>query len=429
MNATETSNETSSFDLLLSSAKRVLAATSPPTTAAEGLVSDATVLTFIVVYRWLAIVMCLVPLVFTLLNAGVYWQLRKASHAIHLLAICAGDGMCTVMFLVLFLTALWQPPDSPIYQMVRWYLVTYFASSSRRAAICLNVPVTLERFLAVAFPLKDFSKRVSGKPRLTVLAVFLLTFAAHVYVLLEYHVVIEADGKGRTVRTSISINNSYIFLVTANVVTVLFSYLPVVLGLMLNLALVIVLHRHRTSTKGLRLSAGGMKPSQPLEKSMSSEVSVVSKQLVSNTTSSVLVTSHQDINRKSEVMKRDRSHDTQSVTTMVMIFSFVYMATALPRLVHFSARSLIPQYGPSAQEHNLDTVLDIVTQIITHLAEVQQFCLSCIYSRQFRIGASRLFVVRYFCRSWAMRQDLSSSGTTSESSYIQNKAKSIGNKE
>lgn len=423
MNLTSPLELMATFDLPLPAAETNLTTVVLSSFHAQGVVSDKVVLNFMIVYRWLGIALCIVPLVFSMINASVYWQHKRASHGVHLMGICAGDGFCVLMSLIAFMTALWQPPSSQAYQIISWYLASYAANSCRRAAICLNLLVSLERFLAVAFPLKDFSKRVAGKPKLKVLVVFVLSFAAHAYFLLEFRVVMDSEGKWKTSRTSLAIDNSLIFLGWSIVVTIFFACIPLFLSLMLNVALVMGLRKHRITTKSLRVSAGGTKQGlpQPTVHTEGQVISLKDSRPISFETSHFTSTSTQSgsfASKESVSDKNIRSHGDQSVNTMVLVFSFVYAVMVLPRMLHLTARALIPEYAPSSREHNLYTLIDIFTQIWAHLTEVEQFCLSFIYSRQFRKATGRLFIVRIFCGSFADKQSVSSSTATSQSSYM-----------
>ena len=68
------------------------------------------------------------------------------------------------------------------------YIETYLGVSGRRAALCLSVFASLERCLAIIFPLKSVSRRACAKPNVVILSVFMFVFVILLHFVFDYKV-------------------------------------------------------------------------------------------------------------------------------------------------------------------------------------------------------------------------------------------------
>ncbi|KAK7498572.1 hypothetical protein BaRGS_00010232, partial [Batillaria attramentaria] len=131
-----------------------------------------------------------------------------------------------------------------VYNQVQEICLRYLAQWTRRCVYCLAVLVSLERFFAISFPLKARFIKIIRFPKLSNLSVIVVCGTFHVYQFLAYHVVYD-QRSGRYVLgyTSLYVAHTDAFNAVANAAKFLFSYLPLVAGAFLSVALYVVLRR------------------------------------------------------------------------------------------------------------------------------------------------------------------------------------------
>ena len=104
----------------------------------------------------------------------------------------------------------------------------------------------------ISFPLKARYFKIIRFPKLTVLALLALVFSFHVYLPFKYQVTTSGAGSYRVGYTDRFRANLKEFDVVSNAAKFLFSYIPLLVGLALSVALVVALRRHVRSTASLQ---------------------------------------------------------------------------------------------------------------------------------------------------------------------------------
>ena len=104
----------------------------------------------------------------------------------------------------------------------------------------------------ISFPLKARYFRIIRFPKLTVLALLALVFSFHIYLPFKYQVTTSGAGGYRVDYTDRFRANLKELDVVSNVAKFLFSYIPLLVGLGLSVALVVALRRHVRSTASLQ---------------------------------------------------------------------------------------------------------------------------------------------------------------------------------
>ena len=311
----------------------------------EEFISDQLLADFMAAFIWLMPVLCLLAVTFCVLNAIVYSQQRAARFAWYLVAVDLGDGLCSLVELLHSFTFFAVRSDAYLHLVVKWYMAKYFAASCRRAAVCLNAFASLERFLAIAFPLK--SVRLCGKPSLIIASVFALSLGTHIYFVLEFEVVSKGDGGWNLAHTTLRKNHADAFILWSTVASAVFAYTPLVAIILLNSVLLVFLRRHAASLQNVRRARGVTRSRTSEECDDVSSGSSLSngKTVACNTTTDGSATTG-----TGDTSKRKRENQT---TKMVMVFSTVFLMMALPRMLNSTARSLFDDYGPKGKEKNL----------------------------------------------------------------------------
>ncbi|KAL8613941.1 hypothetical protein ACOMHN_023177 [Nucella lapillus] len=357
----------------------------------DGLISDQTLNAFMAVFKLMMPVLCLLAVTFCVFNAAVYWQQRAAHFALYLVAVDLGDGLCSLVELLHSLIYFSLPVDNYGHLVVKWYLAKYVAASCRRAAVCLNAFATLERFLAIAFPLKSFSRRVCARPGIIIIAVFVTSLIAHVYFAVEYEVARTSAGSWSLMHTSIRKQHPEAFVLWSLVDSIIFAYSPLVAIVVLNTTLVIVLRMHASSLNVVRRDRG-KKTSQYTHQDDSGLISGCGDSNGSKNLQNKVVAD--------DDMKKKKTEKENQTTKMVIVFSTVVFVMALPRMLNSSARSILSDYGPKGKEKNVYNAIGLLSQITSHFTETALFWVAVAYSRSFRRSVLRLPVTRWLFGRW-----------------------------
>ena len=110
----------------------------------------------------------------------------------------------------------------------------------------------VNRFFVISFPLKARYFKIIRFPKLTVLALLALVLSFHVYMPFKYQVATSRAGGYRVGYTDRFRANLKEFDVVSNAAKFLFSYIPLLVGLALSVALLVALTRHVRSTASLQ---------------------------------------------------------------------------------------------------------------------------------------------------------------------------------
>ncbi|KAL8624426.1 hypothetical protein ACOMHN_034674 [Nucella lapillus] len=398
----------------------------------------------------------LLTVVFCVLNAGVYWQQRAATFALYLIGVDIGDGLCAVVKVCSNVAYFTLPSRTLERHLVDWYMAKYLALSFRRAATCLNMLASLERFLAIAFPLKNISRRAFRKPLVIIAVVFLACLLSHSFMVLEYHAVLEEDGDWRLTATEWKRAYPGVFVVVGNVVVIMFAYAPLIVILVLNFLMLLMLRAHSSSLKNMRKSHGSSSEDTMYKTSIKSETtsqnptkaernsyihddSLCRNDNKTQSTPSRRISLQDNLNdtvshprdmigkhykngqtgcddgklaQTSKKISSSKVHNDSSITKMVMVFTTVFFLLALPSMLSFTARHLFPEYSPEGRESNLYRTVSTLSMLISHLTEPSLFWVSFAYSRHFRRAVFRLPGARWCCgRSLAVTSVLSTSSS------------------
>ncbi|XP_076435744.1 uncharacterized protein LOC143275480 [Babylonia areolata] len=512
------SNQTSTADIISS------------TKHEAGLISDETRDAIFAVYTWMMPTNSLLTIIFCVVNAAVYWQQRAATFAVYLIGVDLGDGLCAVVKLCSNVAYFTLPPTSLPRPLIDWYLAEFLATSFRRAGTSLNTLASLDRFLAIAFPLKNYhqhNNNSSGKafqrPVVIAVCVFVASLAAHSFLAFEYHVVLGEDGHWRLTPTEWKLKNAEVVVTMETVSGIVFAYAPLTAVVVLNVLLVIMLRVHTASIKGVRAARGatptdsgdvtktsrvqrvppapcsflsdGIPPKEkqdsqshdeenaretdrakvllqsarpssfsddtnpgsdhlcnneniPSQANKLSLTAIVNndqndhhhnhnhnpqnRRKLSNSENHILHHYHTASNSEVEAVTKTTSppkhRDDTSVTRMVMLFTTVYFLLALPSMLCFTARSLLPEYGPGGREANLYQTVSTVSMLLSHLTEPCLFWVSFSYSRHFRRALFRLPFARWWCCGLRWLAVTSSGSATSSTSCDVSGSRSSSNR-
>ncbi|XP_067674809.1 lysophosphatidic acid receptor 6-like [Haliotis asinina] len=131
------------------------------------------------------------------------------------------------------------------YLYFAMYGSNLFSATLRVLMYCLSVLVSTERFLAVAFPLKSRNFRLIKSPIIFITSVTIICFSCHLPGSLKFDIVLKPNSTDYTLALSaIYINNKDFIdgLSIAN--SVLFTYIVLVCGLIMNLCVLLALRKH-----------------------------------------------------------------------------------------------------------------------------------------------------------------------------------------
>ncbi|XP_067674811.1 rhodopsin, GQ-coupled-like [Haliotis asinina] len=118
-------------------------------------------------------------------------------------------------------------------------------ASLRVLMYCFTVLVSTERFLAVAFPLKSRNFRLIKSPIIFIISVTIICFSCHLPGSFKYNVVPKPNTTDYTLAPSaIFINNRDFLLGLGMANKVLYTYLVLVCGLVMNLCVLLALRKH-----------------------------------------------------------------------------------------------------------------------------------------------------------------------------------------
>lgn len=325
------------------------------------------------------LVLGVLAIVFSMTNACVYSQQRHLAFAAYLLGVNIGDALYSGMELVQSASVIMLPSGSLASTVIGFYLYSFLSISFSRAAISLNALASLERFTVVAFPLKvtkTCNEKVS--PGTVVAFVFVGSLIGHSYLLLEFEIRAAGiqtdnatDNMWYLTPTALRSQNLYSFEIVKNVVRTIFTYVPLLGSFLLNLCLVVAIHRHVIQRRAIRTARGGVKYAGKISAQKKSE--------------------------------------TQT-TKLILVFTFTFLLLFLPFAVNSTLASLLPSYGVFKSEHYLYWLVSRSTLTLTYVTEIVQFCVCFLYSRQFRVAFYKMPLTRALREKYA-KSFLSDSAT------------------
>ncbi|XP_071114860.1 allatostatin-A receptor-like [Haliotis cracherodii] len=132
-----------------------------------------------------------------------------------------------------------------LYLTFAMYVSNFVLASLRVLMYCLTVLVSLERFLAVAFPLKSRSFRLIKSPLIFIVAMSAICFLCHLPGAFKYNVVPKPNSTDYTIKPSVMfINNRDLLLGIGAANKILFTYIVLACGLIMNLCVLLALRKH-----------------------------------------------------------------------------------------------------------------------------------------------------------------------------------------
>ncbi|XP_046584367.1 uncharacterized protein LOC124291423 [Haliotis rubra] len=121
----------------------------------------------------------------------------------------------------------------------------FFLATLRVLMYCLTVLVSTERFLAVGFPLKSRNFRLIKSPIIFIISVTIICFSCHLPGAFKYDIVPKLNSTDYTITPSaMYINNRDLLIGLGMANKVLFTYIVLVCGLIMNLCVLLALRMH-----------------------------------------------------------------------------------------------------------------------------------------------------------------------------------------
>ncbi|KAL8558398.1 hypothetical protein ACOMHN_019806 [Nucella lapillus] len=200
------------------------------------------------IQSWIFLTIEPILLVLMAMSAVTFLQDRHLASNCYLAAICLWESWYLLWFLVNYSCR--QRPlcySARTYVAVNIWAVSYTAMAARRSVYLLNALISVQRFLAIAFPLKVRSYRWLQQPRTSLALLSLFCISTHIYRPLQYTPVILKDGKGNGWTqgfSSLYQEHRNAFVVIADVCRYLTVYAPMLVCLVANCLMIVALRRH-----------------------------------------------------------------------------------------------------------------------------------------------------------------------------------------
>ncbi|KAK7112940.1 hypothetical protein V1264_012314 [Littorina saxatilis] len=126
-------------------------------------------------------------LVLMSLSAAAFLQDRHSPSNVYLAAICLAEAWYMLVLFTHYTCKLRKECFvSLTYTQISIWSVSYTGMSARRCVYVLNALVSVQRFVAVAFPIQARYVRLLQRPRVPLALVVILTFLIHLYRPLQY---------------------------------------------------------------------------------------------------------------------------------------------------------------------------------------------------------------------------------------------------
>nr|KAG5710420.1 hypothetical protein BaRGS_022238 [Batillaria attramentaria] len=173
--------------------------TSDPPAYKNGIVSHAEYFRITKVTSWCVLVLEPLAIVLELLSMLVFLQDLQSPSNAYMAAICVAEAWYMLVIFIHNLSKL-QPEWGGHLTYVQYsiWVVSYTGMLSRRAVYVLNMLVSLQRFVAIAFPLKALSVRLLRRPVVPLVSVFIMSALLHLYRPLRYTPVTVQDSHGES---------------------------------------------------------------------------------------------------------------------------------------------------------------------------------------------------------------------------------------
>ncbi|KAL8558397.1 hypothetical protein ACOMHN_019805 [Nucella lapillus] len=189
-----------------------------------------------------------IAMVLLTLSALAFLKDRHFVSNCYLAAVCLFETWYILMLFSHYLVRQWPKVySSRTFTQVSVWTVSYSALAARRCVYLLNGLVSLQRFLAIAFPLKFRRFRLLQKPSIPLVAIFLFTFLLNLHRPLQFSAVPFKDGKskGWTIGYSdLFREQRQVFLAFADLSRYLVLYIPMLVALVSNCLMLFALSRH-----------------------------------------------------------------------------------------------------------------------------------------------------------------------------------------
>ena len=321
----------------------------------QGIVSGELFSRIMDYYQYVSTVCCFVGIIFSVINIVIYLYQsrnrrsstssgRRPAHVLFLIAVCFGDGMFTLAKAASTLYNVLFPGNSEALMYLHLYSNVYLSVSFRRAAIIVNALASLERFGVIAFPMSRASSLLQRRPHLVIAVVAVLSWVAHVYIFIEYKVIMTATGRYTLKRTEFATRHLDEIHGAKTTVRSIFFYFPLIASLLINFALMVALRRHAASKQSIRTTKGG----------------TARDESSSNTSAE-----HQ-------------------VAKFILIFTLTFVLLALPVTLNYTIGRFHPVYGILRKEHYLLDTVSKMADIPQFLTQLAIFLVSLRYNQRFR---------------------------------------------
>lgn len=333
-----------------------------------GIVTTAMWQEFLYYIRYIGLVCCFFGSAFSALSMIVYIaqqrkSQRKDAYIALLIAICSCDFIFSFSKFAVYAYGLKAvgTTKSKAESYLDIILDLYVTVTFRRAAVCLNVLATLERYLTIAFP---FGKAATAFKRDTAAIIILVVFVvclAHSYFFFEYTVLHIGGDEWTMYPSEAKLARPDLFESVKNIVRILLFYVPVFGSLVLNLALMIVLRRHLRSKQDMRMARGG-----------------------SGTT--------QEGSKETDAKAESKTNSTEEqAAKLILLLTFTFCLCALPGTLNATIATYLPEYGVTRRQFFLYGLLLSLFNLIMFLTHVPMFLVSAAFSSRFRQNFLGLF--------------------------------------
>lgn len=257
-------------------------------------------------------------------------------------------------FLYCLLSVVWQAfgyhfgndaVNKYVYLMLAIYLTNYSRVAIRRWALCLNLLVSCERFVAIAFPLRFKSLRLTRHPAAMCLALAVLMLLVHVYNIFKNDVVEQHPGTYRMAKSARAEEHGQLFETLSTVSKALFVFVPLLASLLFNVLTMTALHRHARRRQRLHETKDNNQASQ---------------------------------------------HERQT-TVVVLVSSVLFVLLSLPTALVSLVQNFHPSFGTYVLEHYLYLTSLKVASLCEVVSNATSFLVYLALSSRFRKELAAIF--------------------------------------
>ncbi|XP_071114857.1 sex peptide receptor-related protein 2-like [Haliotis cracherodii] len=217
--------------------------------------------------------------------------------------------------------------------------LNFSLASIRVLMYCITVLVSTERFLAVAFPLKSRNFRLIKSPIIFMISLTIICLFCHLPASFKYDVVPKPNSTDYTIKPSAMFtNNRDLFLGLAMTNKILYTYIVLAGGLIMNLCVLLALRMHSRKRQNMNTTVDAEKAA-----------------------------------------KRERQ-TTITILTSTFLFTFL----ALPLVTDSIVSTFVPDYQVNQREHYINMMMKDVNNVLIMFSLSTDFVFYITLSRAYR---------------------------------------------